>query len=370
MDVPIADMGPSADSHIKAASLASGAAGHDGSDRSARSLKERPRSSSRRGWSLRLGRSPRCPFGGPRGGHDGEQGRPERDTPSRFAGPSLWEPAASAPNPSMSAIGVTTGAECVAERTPYPTFLPGLDRNGLVPVLVRGSKRTFELRERLRAVGMKWMPHTHAWSGVVPVEVFPQMEAEGLHPLAVVPEGHPLDRFREAFVEKVPELPSPRAPARKPRIRARKEAPVKASPQDRAAGFLQVHGWNVQDITANLADQDRADDEHRVERHLRDLRSRVKAVRAKVAADSTIRQTLATCPEKARAFYAINGVTEAQVKRGVPEVDVEGMEWDDLVTLLRDSNPFELASVDWTGEEAQRVAAVLPGSGMEVTAIP
>ncbi len=270
----------------------------------------------------------------------------------------------------MSAIGVTTGAERVAERTTYPTFLPGLDRDGLVPVLVRGCERTFELRERLRAVGMKWMPHAHAWSGVLAVEVLPQMEAEGLRPLAVVPEGHPLDRFRESFVDKAPELPSPKAPVRKPRARARKEAPVKLSSQERAAGFLQEHGWDARDITANLADEDRADDERRVGQHLRDLRVRVKAVRAKIAADPTIRQTLATCPEKARAFYAIHGVTEAQVKRGVPEVDVGGMEWDDLVTLLRDFNPFELVGVDWTGEEAQRAVAVLPGSGMEVVAIP
>ena len=41
------------------------------------------------------------------------------------------------------------------------------------------------------------------------------------------------------------------------------------------------------------------------------------------------------------------------------------MEWNDLVTLLRGSSPFELVSVDWTGEEAQRVAAVLPGSEVE-----
>ena len=257
-----------------------------------------------------------------------------------------------------------------AERTTYPTFLPDLDRDGLVPVIVRGCERTFELRERLRAVGMKWMLHTHAWSGVVAVEVLPQMEAEGLRPLAVVPEGHPLDRFRESFVDKAPQLPSPKAPARKPRARARKEDPAKVSSQDRAAGFLQEHGWDVRDITANLADEDRADDERRVERHLRDMRSRVKVVRAKIAADPTIRQTLATCPEKAASFYAIHGVSEAQVKRGVPDVDVGGMEWDDLVALLRDSNPFELVSVDWTGEEAQRVAAVLPGSGMEVGAVP
>ena len=265
----------------------------------------------------------------------------------------------------MSAIGVTTGAERVAERTPYPTFLPGLDRNGLVPVLVRGSKRTFELRERLRAVGMKWMPHTHAWSGVVPVEVFPQMEAEGLHPLAVVPEGHPLDRFREAFVEKAHELPSPKAPVRKPGIRARKEAPVKTSPQERAAVFLQEHGWKVQDITANLADDDRAADERKVERHLRDLRSRVKAVRALIGADASIAQTLATDREKARVFYAIHGVTEAQVRHGVPDVDVQGLEWEELADALRGRFPDVPSGPDWVDEEAPRAVAVLPGSEAE-----
>ena len=265
----------------------------------------------------------------------------------------------------MSAIGVTTGAERVAERTTYPTFLPGLDRDGLVPVLVRGCERTYELRERLRAVGMKWMPHAHAWSGVVAVEVLPQMEAEGLRPLAVVPEGHPLDRFRECFVEKAPEVPSPKAPVRKPRARVRKEAPVKVSSQERAAGFLHEHGWDARDITANLADDDRAADERKVELHLRSLRARVKAVRAKIAADPTIRQTLSTCPEKATAFYAIHGVTEAQVKRGVPDVDVAGLEGEQLVEVLHGHFPGVPSGPDWVDEEAQRVAAMLPGSEVE-----
>ena len=230
-----------------------------------------------------------------------------------------------------------------------------------VRVLVRGDQRSYVLKERLKAAGMRWMPSAHAWSGVVPESFVSQMEVEGLQTIPLVPEGHPIDRFRESFVEKALELPSPNAPARKQRARARNEAPVKVSPpQERVAGFLQEHGWDARDITANLSDDGRAEDERRVERHLRDLRTRVKAVRAKIAADPTIRRTLATCPEKAAAFYAIHGVTEAQVRHGVPGVNVTEMEWDDLVSVLHGSLPWEPVNVDWTGEAAQRAAATLP----------
>ncbi len=234
-----------------------------------------------------------------------------------------------------------------------------------VRVLVRGDQRTYELRERLRAVGMHWLKEAHAWSGTVPESIVSQMQAEGLQVLPLVPEGHPLDRFRECFVEKAPEFPSPKAPVRKPRARVRKEAPVRVSAQERATAFLPEHGWSLQDITANLADDDRAADERRVEQHLRDLRTRVKAVRAKIAADPTIRQTLSTCPEKAAAFYAIHGVTEAQVKRGVPDVDVAGLEGEQLVEVLRGHFPGVPSGPDWVDEEAQRVAAVLPESEVE-----
>jgi hypothetical protein len=209
------------------------------------------------------------------------------------------------------------------------------------------------------------MPSAHVWSGVVPESFVPQMEAEGLQTVPLVPEGHPLDRFRESFVEKAPELPSPRAPERKHRARVRKEAPVKVSPQGQAAGFLQERGWDVRDITANLADDDRAEDERRVERHLRDLRSRVKAVRALISADPTIRHTLVTCPEKATAFYAIHGVTAAQVRHGVPDVDVCGLEWEGLVEVLRGHLPGAPVNGDWVAEEAERANAILPGSDVE-----
>ncbi len=107
----------------------------------------------------------------------------------------------------------------------------------------------------------------------------------------------------------------------------------------------------------------RADDERRVKRHLRDLRGRVKVVRALISADASIARTLATDREKARAFYAVHGVTEAQVRHGVPEVDVGGLEWEELADALRGRFPGTPSGPDWVDEEAQRAAAVLPGSG-------
>ncbi len=234
-----------------------------------------------------------------------------------------------------------------------------------VRVLVRGDQRSYALKERLKGAGMRWMSSAHAWSGIVPESFVPQMQAEGLQTIPLVPEGHPLDRFREGIVEKAPEVPSPKAPVRKSRARVRKEATVRVSAQERASAFLPEHGWSLQDITANLADGDRAADERRVEQHLRDMRNRVKAVRAKIAADPTIQHTLATCPEKAAAFYAIHGVTKAQVKCGVPDVDIAGLEGEQLVEVLRGHFPGVPSGPDWVDEEAQRVAAMLPGSEVE-----
>jgi hypothetical protein len=187
------------------------------------------------------------------------------------------------------------------------------------------------------------------------------MQAEGLQVVPVVPEGHPLDRFAEREVaapSQAPKAPTKKTHQVKRSRKPAREAPVKKN--DRA--FLEEHGWDLRDITANLSDDDRAEDERRVERHLRDLRARVKTTRAIINADQEVAHTLATNPEKAAAFYAIHGVTEAQVKHGVPNLDVESMDWEGLVSVLRGVPPMELVSADWTGEEAQRVAAVLPGS--------
>lgn len=263
--------------------------------------------------------------------------------------------ATSAPRPGMSATSVTTEAAWNAERTRAAATPPRI-----VPVLVRGSQRTYALRERLRAAGLRWEKEARVWSGQVPDYFLPQMRAEGLPVIPVVPEGDPLDRFAERG-SPVPSA-APKTPVRKLRAHPRKEPPVRVSAEERAEAFLAEHGWTLQDITANLADDAREADERRVERYLRDLRSRVKAVRALISADPTIRQTLATNPEKAAAFYAIHGVTEAQVRHGVPDMDVRGLEWDDLVSMLRGALPGNPVSVDWQEEEAQRSVAILPGS--------
>ena len=261
----------------------------------------------------------------------------------------------------MSATSVTTEAERNAERTNAAAAAPCI-----VPIIVRGNERTYELRGRLSAAGLHWVKDTKTWSGDVPDYFIPQMEAEGLQVVPLVPEGHPLDRhmqeWRREQESPAPPSPSPRAPARKPRARSGKAAAVKVSEEQRVAAFLPAHGWDVRDITANLANDAREDDEHRVERHLQDLRSRVKAVRALISADPAIRQTLAACPEKAAAFYAIHGVTQAQVRHGVPDVNAEELEWEGLVEVLRSSFAGVSSGPDWVDEEAQRAAAVFPES--------
>jgi hypothetical protein len=50
-------------------------------------------------------------------------------------------------------------------------------------------------------------------------------------------------------------------------------------------------------------------------------------------------------------------VTRDQVEHGVPDLDVEGMEWEDVREQLRAQT-----SLDWAAEEAERASAVLPGS--------
>ena len=228
-----------------------------------------------------------------------------------------------------------------------------------VQVYVRGDQRTFELRERLRAAGMHWLPDSCSWSGIVPESFVPQMQAEGLQVVPLVPEGHRLDRFAER--ESVTPVPSERVPAHKPRSRPRKEVHVRLSDEQRAGVFLPEHGWDTRDITANLADDTREADERRVERRLRDLRSRVKSVRALINADPFIQVTLATNPEKAAAFYAIHGVTSVQVRQGVPDVNVAELEWEELVEALHGQYPMAPACGDWTSEETERANAILPG---------
>jgi len=270
-------------------------------------------------------------------------------------------------------MSVITGAEVNAERTSAPAC-SGVPRDAenppfreeprLVSVLVKSDQRSYELRGRIKAVGLHWLKGPHAWSGSVPECIVPQMQAEGLQVVPVVPEGHPLDRFAER--EAAAPTQAPKTPAKKKRRRVEvilkpaKEAWV--SDRQRADAFLPAHGWDVRDITANLPDDSRETEERETEKHLRDQRARVKAVRALISVDPDIAHTLATNPGKARAFYAVHGVTEAQVRRGVP--DLSPCDWEGLREQLHDLYASPVSN-DWTEEMAERAAATLPGSEAE-----
>jgi hypothetical protein len=214
-----------------------------------------------------------------------------------------------------------------------------------VPVAIRGNRETYEAREALKRAGLRWNPTAHAWAGKLPVQKVGELKGMGLPVVELVPDGKA-------------SLDDPIAPVPAPRVCARPRAtPRPRSPPGPTLEPFGPREFDDRDITANLPDDSREEDERNMRRYLRDLRTRVKAVRAKIAADPSIAQTLASNPEKARAFYAVHHVTEAQVRHGVPNMDIGGLDWEDVREQLRVES-----TVDWLAEEAERAGAVLPGS--------
>jgi hypothetical protein len=82
------------------------------------------------------------------------------------------------------------------------------------------------------------------------------------------------------------------------------------------------HRFTVLEITSGLADDSREADDRAAARALRDVRDRVKAARALVAATPGLRETLARDWRRAAAFYGRFDITEAQYRRGAC------VEWD------------------------------------------
>jgi len=75
--------------------------------------------------------------------------------------------------------------------------------------------------------------------------------------------------------------------------------------------------FSLLEITSGLPDDSREADERAAERRLRDLRGRVKAARAIVAATPGLAETLTSDWQKAARFYARLGITEALCRYGV-----------------------------------------------------
>jgi hypothetical protein len=227
----------------------------------------------------------------------------------------------------------------------HPLVLAGCAGVSPVPVAIRGNRETYEARETLKRAGLTWNPTVHAWAGSLPVQKVGELKGMGLPVVELVPDP-------QAWVD------DPVAPVPTPKVRARPRAsPRTRSPPGPTLDPFGPREFDERDVTANLPDDSREEQERTMRRYLRDLRNRVKAVRAKLSADPSIGETLASNPEKAEAFYHIHHVTRDQVEHGVPDMDVEGMEWDDVREQLR-----EQPAVDWVTEEAERACAVLPGT--------
>jgi hypothetical protein len=76
--------------------------------------------------------------------------------------------------------------------------------------------------------------------------------------------------------------------------------------------------FNLLEITSGLPDDSREADERAAERILRELRARVKAARAAISATPSAEEVLRRDWVKAARFYARFGITESQLRFGVP----------------------------------------------------
>jgi hypothetical protein len=139
-----------------------------------------------------------------------------------------------------------------------------------------------------------------------------------------------------------PQLPHPRGPAPRsyprPRFgdysRTRFESRVAFGgpdeDEDAEDEFIaaSTRKFSVWEIMSGLPDDSREEDERAAERRLRDLRGRVKAARAVVSRTPGLAYILLSDWTRAARFYARWGITERQVRIGVPTIPIESRERD------------------------------------------
>jgi hypothetical protein len=153
-------------------------------------------------------------------------------------------------------------------------------------VRVPGTARTYEVRDRLRRLGLRWNPATHAWHGTnrageeVVLERELRVRAQVVHPIeALATEEGPAPPVR-------PQPPEPRRrasgePRVPPRERSRTREGARTAYRERAdeeGEEVPVHSrFTVWDPTSGLPDESREAEERAGGRRLRDLRGRVRA---------------------------------------------------------------------------------------------
>ena len=93
---------------------------------------------------------------------------------------------------------------------------------------------------------------------------------------------------------------------------------MRSPPRTRRRPRVPTRRFSLLELTSGLPDDSREADERAAEWRLRDLRARVKHARAVVVTTPGLATTLATDSQKAASFYARFGITETQLRHGVP----------------------------------------------------
>jgi hypothetical protein len=195
-------------------------------------------------------------------------------------------------------------------------------------VRVPGTARTYEVRDQLRGLGLRWDPATHAWHGTIRAGEEVVLERELRVRAQVV---HPIEAFATETVPAPPAGPRPPTPGPRaageprgtPRDSSRTRAEARAAYRDGdedSEDSANYHRFSVWDVTSGLPDDSREADERAAARRLCDLRGRVKAARAALSAHPEARETLRSDWRREAAFYSRFGITQSELRKGVPAV--------------------------------------------------
>jgi hypothetical protein len=224
----------------------------------------------------------------------------------------------------MTAIRAQSAFETATATTPTAPAPPARE------IRLPGSSRTYEFRDILRGMGLRWDPCSHAWHGTLPPEKRALLERD-LHlpvqtvvPIEAFPAVGETAETTRPEPPRGPSGPSPRPgglgahPSHHDGSRTRAEALV-AFPGEEPDPSTPIHGrFTLLEITSGLADDSQEADERAAARRLADLRGRVKAARKALAATPGAGDAMRGDWRKEAAFLARFGITQAQLRHGVP----------------------------------------------------
>jgi hypothetical protein len=215
----------------------------------------------------------------------------------------------------MTAMSAPRAFETADAANPFPA---------IAHVRIPGSSRTYEVRDVLRGMGLRWDPISHAWHGTLPGDQGSRLVRDlGLKPL-IVPT---IEAFASERVS-APPVNAPQPPVghrspirlRPPRDASRTRAEARlAFPRadEEEADPADSRRFSFWEITSGLLDDSREADERREEHYLRDVRARVKLARAVVSRMPGLAAILRERPDRAARLYERFGITEEMFRCGV-----------------------------------------------------